>query len=221
VGAQSFKVIRGFRTVEALSGTSLRDVVDTCVCEHSQTSRLQLVNTGLRRQSAHISIEVVDATDARVDITETYIAPPGIWSHSVPMGVGAQSFKVIRGFRTVVGAVGPAAGEVATGAVGAFLHCCVCWVAVDALQGMVRVQSGDITETYIAPPGIWSHSVPMGVGAQSFNFHIVGAVGPAAGEVATGAVGAFLHCCVCWVAVDALSPLSPPTKQVRDCPSDS
>jgi hypothetical protein len=35
------------------------------------------------------------------DITETYIAPPGIWSHSVPMGVGAQRFKVIRGFRTV------------------------------------------------------------------------------------------------------------------------
>ncbi|CAG7948291.1 unnamed protein product [Penicillium nalgiovense] len=35
------------------------------------------------------------------DNTETFIAPPGIWSHSVPMGVGAQSFKVIRGFRTV------------------------------------------------------------------------------------------------------------------------
>ena len=33
----------------------------------------------------------------------------------------------------------------------------------------VRVQSGNKTETYIAPPGVWSHSVPMGVGAQSFN----------------------------------------------------
>ncbi|KAI3177577.1 CAZyme family GH71 [Penicillium roqueforti] len=33
--------------------------------------------------------------------TETYIAPPGVWSHSVPMGVGAQSFKVTRGFQTV------------------------------------------------------------------------------------------------------------------------
>lgn len=35
------------------------------------------------------------------DKSETYIAPPGVWSHSVPMGVGAQSFKVTRGFRTV------------------------------------------------------------------------------------------------------------------------
>jgi hypothetical protein len=35
------------------------------------------------------------------DKTETFIAPPGIWSHSVPMGVGPQSFKVSRAFRTV------------------------------------------------------------------------------------------------------------------------
>ncbi|KAJ5163072.1 Glycoside hydrolase family 71 [Penicillium coprophilum] len=35
------------------------------------------------------------------DKTETFIAPPGIWSHSVPMGVGAQSFKVSRAFRTI------------------------------------------------------------------------------------------------------------------------
>ncbi|KAJ5834512.1 Glycoside hydrolase family 71 [Penicillium robsamsonii] len=35
------------------------------------------------------------------DKTETFIAAPGIWSHSVPMGVGAQSFKVSRAFRTV------------------------------------------------------------------------------------------------------------------------
>ncbi|KAJ5959861.1 uncharacterized protein N7479_007011 [Penicillium vulpinum] len=35
------------------------------------------------------------------DKTETYIAPPGIWSHSVPMGVGPQKFKVSRGFFTV------------------------------------------------------------------------------------------------------------------------
>ncbi|KAJ5184830.1 Glycoside hydrolase family 71 [Penicillium cf. griseofulvum] len=33
--------------------------------------------------------------------TETFIAPPGVWSHSVPMGVGPQSFKVTRAFRTV------------------------------------------------------------------------------------------------------------------------
>ncbi|KGO76524.1 Glycoside hydrolase, family 71 [Penicillium italicum] len=35
------------------------------------------------------------------DNTETYIAPPGVWSHAVPMGVGKQSFKVTRGFQTV------------------------------------------------------------------------------------------------------------------------
>ncbi|KAJ5500300.1 Glycoside hydrolase family 71 [Penicillium expansum] len=36
------------------------------------------------------------------DNTETYIAPPGVWSHAVPMGVGKQSFKVTRGFRTIL-----------------------------------------------------------------------------------------------------------------------
>lgn len=35
------------------------------------------------------------------DKTETYEAPPGVWSHSVPMGVGAQVFKVTRGEETV------------------------------------------------------------------------------------------------------------------------
>ncbi|KAJ5406724.1 hypothetical protein N7465_008008 [Penicillium sp. CMV-2018d] len=36
------------------------------------------------------------------------------------------------------------------------------------LPAMVKVQSGDKTETWLAPPGISSHAVPMGVGAQSF-----------------------------------------------------
>lgn len=35
------------------------------------------------------------------DKTETFEAPPGVWSHSVPMGVGAQIFKVTRGEETV------------------------------------------------------------------------------------------------------------------------
>jgi len=33
--------------------------------------------------------------------TEVYEANAGVWSHSVPMGVGAQSFKVTRGGETV------------------------------------------------------------------------------------------------------------------------
>jgi hypothetical protein len=35
------------------------------------------------------------------DISVTLEASPGVWSHSVPMGVGAQSFKVTRGGKTI------------------------------------------------------------------------------------------------------------------------
>lgn len=54
------------------------------------------------------------------DKTETYIAPPGVWSHSVPMGVGKQSFKVTRGFRTVQALSGTSLKDV--------LDTCVCGI---------------------------------------------------------------------------------------------
>ncbi|CAI7587307.1 unnamed protein product [Penicillium glandicola] len=82
--------------------------------------------------------------------TETYIAPPGVWSHSVPMGVGAQSFKVTRGFRTVKALSGTSLKDV--------VDTCICGIynfnayvgtlpaeaSVDQLQpdGLTMLQEG-------------------------------------------------------------------------------
>lgn len=96
------------------------DVTDTTMQSHSHSGSGNIVR-GRPDGADYMTDEVFIVTMLKMPAvihvqsgckTETYEAKAGVWSHSVPMGVGTQSFKVVRDGETIDSLCGTSLREI-------------------------------------------------------------------------------------------------------------